>query len=57
MNIEKKKQQRNDRSAMSPVRDVKSPNMNNRQKWETLQRKISALRIENDELKRALLYE
>ena len=49
MNLEKKRQQRNDRSVMSPVRDVKlGPNMNNKQKWESLQRKISALRVEND---------
>ena len=43
---------------MSPVRDTKSPNNynssssininNNKSKWENLQRKISALRIEND---------
>jgi len=46
MNLEKKRQQRNDRSVMSPVRDVKlGPNMNNKQKWESLQRKISALRV------------
>lgn len=37
---------RNDRSGMSPVRDVKlAPNMSNKQKWESLQRKISALRV------------
>lgn len=46
MNIERKRQLRNDRSVISPVRDVQqAPNMNNRQKWESLQRKISALRV------------
>jgi hypothetical protein len=57
MNIEKKRQRINQSSMMSPTRDVKPPQINNRQKWESLQRKISALRVENDELKRTLLYE
>ncbi len=51
MNLERKRQQHNDRSVMSPVRDVKQSaggNNNNRQKWESLQKKISALRVEND---------
>jgi len=49
-----------DRSVVSPTRDVvqnQQPSLNNRQKWESLQRKISALRVENDSLKRTLLYE
>ena len=57
MNIEKKRQRVNQSSMMSPTRDVKPPQINNRQKWESLQKKISALRVENDELKRTLLYE
>ena len=68
-NLDKKRQSRNDQSGlMSPVRDVSnvgsghrhvgaSNAASNKQKWEALQRKISALRVENDELKKTLLYE
>jgi hypothetical protein len=51
MNIEKKKMMRNynERSniSMSPVRDTKQidPSAHKKQKWESLQRKISALRV------------